>query len=91
MTAESLYFGLREWGSRFTGLADSLIEAAANQCGQTTQTLLLKAALALAEALEDGHLCEADLIENRSTLENARDAIDRQLSRLRPRDLEVAQ
>jgi hypothetical protein len=74
------------WGARFTGSLDRLIEGGcpavtANQA----QSRLLKAALAIEEAREDGDLSVDDIRANRSALENARDAIDAQLSRLGPK------
>ena len=79
--------GRAAWGSRFTGSLDRLIGdgvAAGITCNQT-QSRLLKAALAIEEAKEDGDLSVDDIRENRKTLEHARDAIDAQLNRLGPK------
>lgn len=84
MSAEAFYFGKHEWNGRFTGLADKLLETVEAQDAHKAQTLILKAALALSAALEDGDLTETEVLQNRTTLENARDAIDRQLARLKP-------
>lgn len=78
--------GRSAWGSRFTGTLDRLIG-----CGRTdvtgcqTQSSILKAALAIEEAKEDGDLSVDDIRANRKTLEHARDAIDAQLNRLGPK------
>jgi hypothetical protein len=50
------------------------------------QSAILKAALALSVALEDGELTDAEIRANRSTLERAKDAIDAQLARLGPKE-----
>lgn len=78
--------GRLAWGSRFTGTVDKLIgEGVGEADGQYAQSCILKAALALSVALEDGELDVSEVQANRSTLENARDAIDAQLARLAPR------
>lgn len=75
----------REWNGRFTGGLDRLTDAARDgQDAQHAQSCILKAALALSVALEDGELDLNEVMANRSTLENARDAINNQLARLRP-------
>jgi hypothetical protein len=38
----------------------------------------------MSKALEDGDITEAEVLANRATLENARDAISDQLAKLRP-------
>lgn len=87
MGVTTFYRGKDLWNGRFTGLADKLLEKPEHHDAHKAQTAILKAALALANALEDGELTEAEIHANRSTLENARDAIDRQLCRLKPRDI----
>lgn len=78
--------GRSAWGSRFTGSLDRLIESGAGSpCAVQTQSRLLKAALAIEEAKEDGDLSVADIQANRSVLEHARDALDAQLARLGPK------
>lgn len=78
--------GRAHWGSRFTGSLDRLIEdGAESPCAVQTQSRLLKAALAIEEAKEDGDLSVADIQANRSVLEHARDALDAQLARLGPK------
>lgn len=76
----------REWNGRFTGAldrlcADSRPVASDDRRGQIT---LLEAALALSVALADGKIEPEEVRANRATLEAARDAIDAQLSKLRP-------
>lgn len=81
--ATALYFAKKEWNGRFTGLADKLVEDARGDANpHRAQSCILKAALAFAVALEDGELSVSEVRANRSTLENARDAIDAQLARL---------
>jgi uncharacterized tellurite resistance protein B-like protein len=85
MDAVTFGRGKREWNGRFTGYFDRLCEDSRprpnDQHGQTT---ILAAALALSVALEDGTITPEEVRANRATLENARDAIDAQLSKLRP-------
>jgi hypothetical protein len=88
MGVTTYYRAKRLWNGRFTAAADMLIaDAAAEQDGQTAQSCLLKAALALSVALEDGNLSIAEIRANRSTLETARDAIDAQLAKLKPQEV----
>jgi hypothetical protein len=75
-----------QWNGRFTGSLDRLIEQAEPQGNpHYAQSCILKAALALSVALEDGDLDIGEVLANRSTLEAARDAINGQLARLAPR------
>jgi hypothetical protein len=77
--------GKLAWGERFTGGVDALLAASHEPVNaHQAQSCVLRAALALAEALEDGELTDAEILANRSTLEKAREAIDAQLSRLGP-------
>jgi len=74
------------FNGRFTGELDELIgKTKPNEDGQQAQSCILKAALALSVALEDGDLSVAEVRANRATLEAARDAITAQLARLTPR------
>jgi hypothetical protein len=78
--------GWAEWGSRFSGSLERLIEGATGvPCPHQTQSRILKACLAIEECKEDGELTVEDIYANRTTLEHARDAIDAQLSRLGPK------
>lgn len=75
--------GKAAWNGRFSGSLENLID----QNRPTTnpyaaQSAILKAALALSVALEDGELTVDEVRANRATLEAARDAIDGQLARL---------
>jgi hypothetical protein len=76
----------REWSGRFTGGVDRL--CADSRPGSTNDrahgSSILRAALALSEALEDGTICAKEVRANRGTLENARDAIEAQLAKLQP-------
>ena len=86
MNAVTFGRGKREWNGRFTGYFDRLCEASRpgkvdDRRGHTT---LLEAALAFSVALEDGNITPAEVRANRHVLEAARDAIDAQLSKLRP-------
>lgn len=79
--------GAREWNGRFSGTllrlcADSRPGAASDRLNANA---VLKAAAALSEALaKDDEIDLDSIIRNRATLEKARDALDSQLSRLRP-------
>ena len=76
----------REWNGRFTGALDRL--CAESRPGKVNdhaaQSSILKAALALSVALEDGEVDPEEVRANRTTLENARDAIEAQLAKLGP-------
>lgn len=76
------------WNGRFTGELDKLLGRASGwQGAQQAQSCILKAALALSEALEDGNLTTAEIRANRSKLESARDAITALLDRLGPQEV----
>lgn len=86
MDVAAYYRGKAYWNGRFTGEADRIVEKARGEaCGHQAQSALLKAALALSVALEDGELTVAEVAASRSTLEAAKDAIDAQLARLKPK------
>lgn len=75
--------GRAAWNGRFTGSLDRLIEQAKPEANaHNAQSCILKAALALSVALEDGDLTVDEIRKNRATLEMARGAIDDQLARL---------
>lgn len=85
-TMNSVTFGRgkREWNGRFTGYFDRLCEQSRpgphdDRAGASS---ILKAALALSVALEDGVVDPEEVRQNRATLENARDAIEAQLAKL---------
>src|SRR4051812_17229302 len=62
------------WGSRFTGAIDKIVERVSpNVDAKQAQSCILKAALALSVALEDGELTDDEIRANRSTLERAKD------------------
>ncbi|QQN73930.1 hypothetical protein [Croceicoccus sp. YJ47] len=86
MDAETFGRGKREFNGRFTGYFDRLcIDSRPGPlCDRHGQSSILAAALALSVALEDGEIDADEVRENRQTLENARDAIDAQLRKLRP-------
>lgn len=82
----SYAFAKMAWGKRFTGAVDALLEAARPDANaHHAQSCVLRAALALAEALEDGDLTVQEIRDNRSTLEKAQDAIAAQLARIGPK------
>lgn len=76
----------REWNGRFSGGLDRLCEQ--TRPGKVNDHVatnsILKAALALSVALEDGKVDPEEVRANRATLENARDAIEAQLAKLIP-------
>lgn len=78
----AFYRAKQAFNGRFTGLADKLIEHHAEADAHRAQSCIIKAALAFSIALEDGELSVEEIRANRSTLENARDEIDKQLARL---------
>lgn len=80
--------GKAAWNGRFTGSLDKLVQRAAPVgTAYAAQSCILKAALALSVALEDGELTVDEVRANRSTLESARAAIDGQLARLMPKEV----
>lgn len=87
-TMDAVTFGRakREWNGRFTGEFDRLCEDSrpAGMHPRECETSILKAALALSVALQDGHLTPQEVLANRSTLENAKDAILAVLGTLGP-------
>lgn len=76
--------GKHYWNGRFTGHFDRLCADSrpGAHCDHAGQSTILKAALALSVALEDGLVDREEVRANRSTLENARDAIEAQLAKL---------
>ena len=88
MDVVAFAMGRAAWGSRFTGGLDKLIDVCGDGMnGHTAQSCILRAALALSQALEDGDLSDSDIRTIRSTLEKSRDAIDALLVRLAPRNV----
>ena len=82
----TFYRGKREWNGRFTGYIDRLCVDSRpgtvdDRHGQCT---ILEAALALSVALTDGDISPEEVRANRQTPENAKAAIEDQLSKLRP-------
>lgn len=77
----------REWNGRFTGALDKLcVDSRPDKPGQDQahQSCILKAALALSVALEDGVVNPEEVRANRATLENAKAAIEAQLAKIGP-------
>lgn len=87
MGLTTFYFAKQEWNGRITGRADALVKAPDASCDRAKESAILKAALALSVALSDGEIDANEIHANRSTLENARDAIDKLLTRIGPKDL----
>lgn len=85
MGAVAFMLAWREFNGRFAGpLGRFCEETRPIGCDHSGQSSILKAALALSVALEDGEVTPEEVLANRSTLENARDAIEAQLAKLRP-------
>lgn len=77
----------REWNGRFTGALDRLcVESRPVSIDdREVETSVLGAALALSVALKDDDAITAEEVRaNRQTIENARDALDGLLRKLRP-------
>lgn len=74
----------REWNGRFTGGLHRLCANSRPRADhdRACESKVLKAALALSIALEDGEVSPEEVRANRSTLESARDAIEAQLAKL---------
>lgn len=86
MDAETFGRGKREWNGRFTGYFDRLCESSrpGKVDDRACESTVLKAVLALSVALADGDISTEEVRRNRGTLEEARDAIEAQLAKLRP-------
>lgn len=85
MSGFSLLAAWREWNGRFVGPLRALVEGSrpgGAHCDHAGQSAILKAALAISVALQDGEVDPEEVRANRSTLESARDAIDAQLAKL---------
>lgn len=86
MDAVTLGRGRREWGSRFTGYFDRLCDAGkpSAEADRECESAVLRAALALSQALADDNAIRPDEVRaSRAALEDARDALDAQLGKLR--------
>lgn len=85
--AFALLAAWREWNGRFIGPIRSYVENSRPipTCDRKGQSSILEAALALSKALEDDDQIDREEVrDNRAILTEARDAIDAQLSKLRP-------
>lgn len=79
-------FAKQAWNGRFTGRLDNLLMGEMDDgCDRSKGSKVLKAALALSIALEDGEIDTDEILANRKSLEHARDAIRALLSRIGPR------
>ena len=88
MDAVAYAFAKDQWNGRFTGRLDALIAGNVDaSCDREKGSRLLKAALALSVALEDGAVTDEEIRRDRKTLEHARDAIEALLSRVKPRQV----
>lgn len=86
MAYETAVLAREAWNGRFTGRVDLLLAGRPDStCDQSKQSRLLKAALDLSLALEDGQLSDEEIRGNRKSLEAARDAIGALLSRIGPK------
>ena len=86
MDAVTFGRGKREWNGRFTGYFDRLCVDSRPGPGsdRDRESSVLKAALALSVALSDDNRISAHEVRaNRQTIENARDALDALLSKVR--------
>jgi hypothetical protein len=84
MDVVSYALARREWGTRFTGSLDRLLEGCRldGDCDRGRQSHVLRAALALSIALEDDEqISPAEVHANRATIENAIGALEALLSK----------
>lgn len=78
--------GMSAWNGRFTNrLANLLTGEPDATCDHAKQSKVLKAALALSVALEDGAVDDEEIRQNRRTIEHAVDALQALLSRVGPK------
>ena len=92
MDAITLARGKREWNGRFTGLYDRLCVESRPVAvhDREHESCVLRAALALSIALsDDNEITPREVAQNRTSLENARDAIDHLLRKATPRSVEL--
>lgn len=89
MPATAYYFAKQAWNGRFTGTADALIGVRQHNemTDRQREGHILRAALALSCALEDGEITDDEIRSNRSTLEAAKHAIVGLLARLTPTEV----
>lgn len=79
-------FGKQAWNGRFTGRLETLLTGEPDAtCDHAKQSKVLKAALALSVALEDGAVDDEEIRQNRRTIEHAVEALQALLSRVGPR------
>lgn len=87
MNAVAFARGKREWNGRFTGYFDRLcIDSRPGKqiSDRESESHVLGAALALSVALSDDNaITLPEIVANRSTIENARDALEGLLSRIK--------
>ena len=75
----------REWNGRFSGGLDRLCQESrpSHDADRARSSKVLKAALALSQALEDDdQVSPKEVRDNRAALEDARDALDQLLAKL---------
>jgi hypothetical protein len=90
MPLSAFLLGCREWNGRFAGRVLALIgkrladleTAAEHTTDRHKESSILKAALTLSVALDDGTITDEEIGANRQTLENASAAIDALLARV---------
>jgi hypothetical protein len=88
MVAETYAFGREAWNGRFTGRLDALLSGAPDTtCDRRKHSSILRASLAISLMLEDETIDESEIRDNRKTLEEAADAIEKLLSRVAPRSV----
>lgn len=85
MNAVTFGRGKKEWNGRFTGYFDRLCEESRpGGCDRSGSSAVLRGALAMAEALENGGEIYPDEVKHhRAALEAARDELERQLGKIR--------
>lgn len=86
MCAETYAFGREAWNGRFTGRLDCLITGDPDAtCDRRKHSSILRASLAISLMLEDNSIDDEEIRDNRKTLEEARDSIEKLLSRIGPK------
>jgi hypothetical protein len=86
MCAETYAFAREAWNGRFTGRLDALLSGLPDAtCDRHKHSSILRASLAISIMLEDESIDDEEIRDNRKTLEEARDAIERLLSRIGPK------
>jgi hypothetical protein len=87
MCAETYTFAREAWNGRFTGRLDALLNGKPDAtCDRKKASSINRALLAVSIMLEDGEIDKEEILARRKELEEGRDAFDKLLSRIGPKE-----